>query len=252
MAKDKTNDDSNAKVSFSDMFRYATKRDRMLQYIGLFAASLVGISQPLMFIIYGSMVDNLVTVGKFSVCDNSTVSYDSDVCLLTVMTDETVKDMLFDPVALNEYTEQVKTDMTSQMKLNSLYLIGIGLGAWLFGWIQATTFMITSNRQINAIRVDFFRAILRQDAAYHDKHSAMELNNRLLTDVDKIQAGIGEKVGIAQQSTMQLIGGVAIGFAYGWKMALVVLACFPLLAFSGFIFVAVMMHISQPTPLTKK
>ena len=94
--------DQNAKVSFNDMFRYATKRDKGLQYIGLFAASLVGISQPLMFIIYGSMVDNLVTVGKFSVCDNSTVSYDLDVCLLTVMSDKTVKDIVFDPAALKD------------------------------------------------------------------------------------------------------------------------------------------------------
>ena len=105
--------------------------------------------------------------------------------------------------------------------------------------------MITSNRQINAIRIDFFRAILRQDAAYHDRHSAVELNNRLLTDVDKIQAGIGDKVGIAQQSTMQLIGGIAIGIAYGWRMALVVLACFPLLALSGFIFVTIMVRLSK-------
>ena len=51
----------------------------------------------------------------------------------------------------------------------------------------------------------------------------------LLTDVDKIQAGIGDKVEIAQQSTMQLIGGIAIGIAYGWRMALVVLAYFLLL-----------------------
>lgn len=105
--------------------------------------------------------------------------------------------------------------------------------------------MITSNRQINAIRVNFFRAILRQDATFHDRFSAAELNNRLLTDVDKIQAGIGDKVGIAQQSTMQLIGGIAIGLFYGWKMALVVLACFPLLAFSGFIFVTIMVRLSD-------
>ena len=118
------------------MFRYATKRDKILQYIGLFAASLVGIAQPLMFIIYGSMVDNLVTVGKFAVCDNSTSSYDLDVCLLTVMSDKNVKDIILDPVALKNYTEEIKTDMTSHMKLNSLYLIGIGLGTWFFGWIQ--------------------------------------------------------------------------------------------------------------------
>ena len=30
----------------------------------------------------------------------------------------------------------MKSEMTSEMKINSLYLIGIGLGVWIFGWIQ--------------------------------------------------------------------------------------------------------------------
>ena len=44
---------------------------------------------------------------------------------------------------------------------------------------------------------------------------------------------------------MQLFGGIGIGFYYGWKMALVVLACFPLLSLSAFFFVTIMVRLSK-------
>ena len=57
-------------------------------------------------------------------------------------------------------------------------------------------------------------------------NSASELNNRLFGDVKKISNGIGDKLGIANQALFQFLGGLIIGFIYGWKMALVVLGWF--------------------------
>ena len=59
-----------------------------------------------------------------------------------------------------------------------------------------------------------------------DLNSASELNNRLFGDVKKISNGIGDKLGITNQAFFQFIGGLIIGFIYGWKMALVVLGWF--------------------------
>ena len=35
---------------------------------------------------------------------------------------------------------------------------------------------------------------------------------------------------------MQFVGGVVVGFYYGWEMALVVLACTPIIGVAGFLF----------------
>ena len=51
--------------------------------------------------------------------------------------------------------------------------IGIGLGTWLCGWTQATCLMISSNRQTNRLRTEFFKSILRQDVGYFDTHSGI-------------------------------------------------------------------------------
>ena len=53
-----------------------------------------------------------------------------------VLSDKDVRDIIFNDTALKEYTDDMKSEMTSEMKINSLYLIGIGLGVWIFGWIQ--------------------------------------------------------------------------------------------------------------------
>ena len=57
----------------------------------------------------------------------------------------------------------------------------------------------------------------------------------MFDDVKKIQDGIAEKVGVAIQSLAQFVGGLIIGFVYGWKMALVILAVLPVLAISGYL-----------------
>ena len=52
-------------------------------------------------------------------------------------------------------------------------------------------------------------------------------------DVDKIQQGIGDKLANFFQWGTCCIAGIAIGFAYGWKLTLVILAVGPALALCG-------------------
>ena len=57
----------------------------------------------------------------------------------------------------------------------------------------------------------------------------------MFDDVKKIQNGIAEKVGLVIQSGAQFIGGLLIGFIYGWKMVLGVFAVLPLMGVAGYI-----------------
>mgnify|MGYP000257563118 CR=1 FL=1 len=88
---------------------------------------------------------------------------------------------------------------------------------------------------MSQLRYTYFRSIIRQDIGFFDTHDTGQLNTRMFGDVKKIQDGIAEKVGVAIQSLSQFIGGLIIGFVYGWKMALVILAVLPVLAVSGYL-----------------
>ncbi|KAJ8520713.1 hypothetical protein ONZ45_g2501 [Pleurotus djamor] len=82
-----------------------------------------------------------------------------------------------------------------------------------------------------------FKAILRQDIEFFDKdeHSTGVLTSNLSENPQKINGLAGMTLGTIVQSLATLIGGFVIGLSFGWKLALVGIACTPLLVSSGYI-----------------
>merc|ERR1719209_629649 len=225
------------KVSFGQLYRFATMKDKIIMFFALFAAAFNGAIQPAMFIIFGDFTDGFVDGGKFSICDNSTEAarekYNEKVCTLTMMT---MDNATLTEMNSTDYVERQVDDMMDGMLKNTYWFIGMGSCVWLCGWVQAAGLMTVANRVSNRIRLEFFRSILRQDIGYFDTHSAAELNTRLLDDVTKVKNGIGDKVGMWVMSIAQFIAGLVVGFIYGPRMAAVILASCPAIAISGFIF----------------
>jgi len=55
----------------------------------------------------------------------------------------------------------------------------------------------------------------------------------ILSDVDQIENGIGDKLALLFQYLSTFIAGFIIGFVYGWELTLVILSVSPLLAIAG-------------------
>src|SRR6218665_106311 len=53
------------------------------------------------------------------------------------------------------------------------------------------------------------------------------------SDVDQIEAGIGDKLSLFVQYFCAFIAGFIVGFVKGWKLTLVILSVSPLLAFTA-------------------
>ena len=71
------------------------------------------------------------------------------------------------------------------------------------------------------------------------------MNTRLFDDIKKVSDGVGDKLGLVVQAVAQSFGGIFIGFIYGWKMSLVVLACTPAIAVTGYVFFKVATKFSK-------
>ena len=67
----------------------------------------------------------------------------------------------------------------------------------------------------------------------------------IYSDVNKVKEGIGDKIANFWQWTATFLVGIIIGFAFGWKLALVILAVSPLLAISGGLMAWVSIIIQQ-------
>ncbi|XP_040289632.1 ATP-binding cassette sub-family B member 5-like isoform X1 [Bufo bufo] len=182
-----------------EIFRYASRLDIFFMITGFLGALGNGICQPLMLVVFGDMTDSLV-------CYNSSIQ-NTSAC-------EKFKPL---PEQMSEY---------------SLYYVGIGAGVILCGYVQVSFWVLAAARQTRRMRKMFFHSVLSQEISWFDVTKSGELNTRLTEDVNKINDGIGDKVGHLVQNVATCVGGLVIGLIKGWQLALVILATSPVVAIS--------------------
>jgi ABC-type multidrug transport system fused ATPase/permease subunit len=84
--------------------------------------------------------------------------------------------------------------------------------------------MLTSPKYICAVyRQQYFSAMLYQKIDFFDdeEHSTGSLTARVAGDPKQLEELLGMNMAMVYTSIFQLIGGLAVAYAYGWKLALV-------------------------------
>uniref|UniRef100_A0A914DVT8 p-glycoprotein n=1 Tax=Acrobeloides nanus TaxID=290746 RepID=A0A914DVT8_9BILA len=107
-------------------------------------------------------------------------------------------------------------------------VLGAVMGTCLF--CNAFFYGITSERLTMRLRSHLFRNIMRMDIAYFDMphHSSGKISTRLATDAPNVKSALDYRLGGVFQSFVSIVCGVGIAFYYGWQMALLMIAIFPL------------------------
>ena len=75
--------------------------------------------------------------------------------------------------------------------------------------------------------------MLRQDVAWYDTNTSTDFASRLTEDLNKLQEGIGEKLGMLFFFTGTFILSIIVAFVYGWDLTLVILSMMPLMVIFG-------------------
>uniref|UniRef100_A0A674BHW8 ATP-binding cassette sub-family B member 5 n=1 Tax=Salmo trutta TaxID=8032 RepID=A0A674BHW8_SALTR len=198
-------------------FRYATGCEVLLMIIGLLCAALHGIALPLMCVVFGQMTDSFVQSGQqLNLTANFTVE---EISALLNSTDGCI--------------QIPGVDIEALMTRHAYYFIGIGCAVFLLGTFQVMLFLLTATKQTKRIREKYFHAILHQQMSWFDTHQIGVLNVRLTDDINTINEGLGDKICVFVQFFCTFLSGFVIGFIFGWKLTLVILAVSPLLAGSA-------------------
>ncbi|KAJ9557916.1 hypothetical protein OSB04_012530 [Centaurea solstitialis] len=122
-------------------------------------------------------------------------------------------------------------DKISKVCIMYLYLaIGIGIASFL----QISCWIISGERQSIRIRGMYLKAILGQDVEFFDTQTTTgEVIGRMSSDTIIIREALGEKVGKFVQLVTTFVGGFLVAFFRGWRLAVVVCLCIPLLVLAG-------------------
>lgn len=118
-------------------------------------------------------------------------------------------------------------DLQRSVNEKVIKLLYIGVAAFLLIYLYLVCWAIFSRRLEARIRDAYFRALLRQDATFYDKRQAGELTSRLNADMQTIQSGTSEKVGICIACTSFFLTAYAVGFSRDPKLAGMLISLIP-------------------------
>uniref|UniRef100_A0A6Q2XFI5 ABC-type xenobiotic transporter n=1 Tax=Esox lucius TaxID=8010 RepID=A0A6Q2XFI5_ESOLU len=210
-------------------FRYATCCEVFLMVIGLLCSAIHGIALPLMCVVFGDMTDNFVQSGQQYFTNLTKLLK----CLVGLIqkTVPTEPNPSFPRQLLLGHTFWVPGILIYIFSYrNAYYFVGIGCAVLLLGTFQVMLFLLTATKQTKRIREKYFHAILHQQMAWFDTHQIGVLNVRMTDDINTINEGLGDKICVFVQFFCTFLTGLIIGFVFGWKLTLVILAISPLLA----------------------
>eukprot|EP00980_Cylindrotheca_fusiformis_P015007 scaffold4127_cov126-Cylindrotheca_fusiformis.AAC.3 len=110
----------------------------------------------------------------------------------------------------------------------------IGVYALAMATLQTGCFETLAHHATINLKLQWFSALLRQDAAFFDVHDIGGIASSVSPSANHYRRGLGRKFGEGIQFATTGIGGVAYALYSSWKVALVVLAATPITSFTAY------------------
>jgi len=118
----------------------------------------------------------------------------------------------------------------------ALWFFLIAIISLMLATVQNYMFASTAATLTAKLRCLSFRAILRQDIAFFDsdEHSTGSLTSNLSDNPQRVNGLAGITLGAIVQSVATIVSATILGLVFAWKLGLVALACSPILVFTGY------------------
>lgn len=169
-------------VTYMTLYRYATRKDRIVLLIAGLSAVIAGALLPLMTVLFGGLA------GTFQAFALGTTS---------------------------------SNHFTSELARYSLYFVYLAIGEFVMVYIATVGFLYAGEQISSKIREQFLAAVLRQNIAFFDKLGAGEITTRITADTNLVQEGISEKVGLTLTAIATFVAAFVISFIRYWKLTLI-------------------------------
>ncbi|KAH7083051.1 leptomycin B resistance protein pmd1 [Paraphoma chrysanthemicola] len=157
--------------------------DKLLIGVGAIAAIAAGVPFPLIGIVFGQLVDEI----NNATCANQSGASDSAEA----------------------------TSITPKI----LLLVYIAIASFVCIYTHLVCWNLASQRLAQRVRDRYLRNLLRQDVAFFDKLQAGEVSSRLNGDIQAIESGTNEKVGVALTCVSFCITAYIVGFIKDAELA---------------------------------
>uniref|UniRef100_A0A0E0QMH3 Uncharacterized protein n=1 Tax=Oryza rufipogon TaxID=4529 RepID=A0A0E0QMH3_ORYRU len=120
--------------------------------------------------------------------------------------------------------------MDRQIAKYCYLLIGMSSAALLFNTVQHLFWDTVGENLTKRVRERMLAAVLRNEIAWFDMedNSSARIAARLALDAQNVRSAIGDRISIIVQNSALMLVACTAGFVLQWRLALVLLAVFPL------------------------
>ena len=121
----------------------------------------------------------------------------------------------------------VKKTMNDQIKKQLIY----GALSFVCNFMSVTFWSLVGNRCVYNLKKKYFTIILAQEQGWFDSNNAFEFSTKVQAQLEQVEQGIGDKVGLVLTMISQCIVGFIFSFIASWKLTLVMLCVAPVILF---------------------
>ena len=122
------------------------------------------------------------------------------------------------------------TPSTAAFTQAILIMAGISIIAAICAGLRGTFLTIAENKMIIRIREKLFQSLVWQEIAFFDKTKIGVLISRLTSDTTQVADQIGMNLNMFLRFVVQCIGSMVFMIQLSWKLSIVTLVIFPLIA----------------------
>ncbi|KXL48996.1 hypothetical protein M433DRAFT_4998 [Acidomyces richmondensis BFW] len=110
---------------------------------------------------------------------------------------------------------------------NAVYLVYIFIGKWVLGYISLLCIRVSAMRISSALRLAYIKALLAQPVSMVDQISPGKISSRITTSANTIQLGISQQFAMLIQAATLIVGAYIVAFIKNALLTLVASACIP-------------------------
>ncbi|KAF8364312.1 hypothetical protein PRIPAC_91235 [Pristionchus pacificus] len=170
-------------VSFLQLFRFASRKEKLAIGIAIFLSVIIGMCTPAHIYLCGVITTLYVDVKE--------------------------------PKGNLEFLHHI-------WRLSSVYGVFF-VFTFIFGYIENWLHVWASERIAQRVRSEFISSVLSREIFNEDGASTGELSNRLNSNIDRLKDGIGDNIGTFVRSISMFISGSMLSFYLDWRTSLLLI-----------------------------
>lgn len=130
---------------------------------------------------------------------------------------------------LSVYYSQDHVYMTREIGKYCYLLIGVSSAALIFNTLQHFFWDVVGENLTKRVREKLLEAVLKNEIAWFDQeeNESARIAARLALDANNVRSAIGDRISVIMQNSALMLVACTAGFVLQWRLALVLVAVFP-------------------------